>query len=793
MVGAKEIFSIKINEEYMTDREYDIFQNIKKDGQDGGHAQCAIIHGKNGSGKSTIARALRGEIQSAEFLDEEGNNLNLDLSKVYVFDERFIIENFRKLSEDNLKSIVLLGESVKIQSEIDALEREQSDKEIEIEGIEKTIETIENESVGLENEIKKIIGNIKCQSQDEMNLGSWRLRTSYYNQGGQYKKRPNGYIEKLIQDYDSFEDLDAYSLKKEFVEKIKTLKTIVNFQKVEWSAKKISLPFDINKISYAATEVIPVDSLDKDELYLRVSHSGAGTQDLESRIEQIFSVNSDFCPQCFQDINAEYKENVINVINEYLRDIANNQGIQNLSNLKFDSRPDQVNLPDIELDDWISAELKSLYDSLGQMCNEVNNRIQMKIDDPRKNISFEDLNPGDTVRRINEIYEDISGRVDRWNSQGEEINNIRNTCDELNHKIAIVETRNLICNLISLKKDAEDKNNLLRVAKGNKNKISRALAEKRAELRNEKDAAERVNDLLSMVFDEGGISLVPDIGGGYRVVNNGIDVPPRSLSTGEQNILSLCYFFVRIANGEDYNNSLGDNKIIVLDDPISSFDYNNKFGVIKLLGRLSRRIFQNGSESKLLIMTHDISVAYELSKMIQLVCPNVKIQCWEFCENLENANFDNIDEYKRILRQMFNFVMNKESLAPTSNDVRRVWEAFLRFELGQKTISGPESVNIIREYFKDSSKDSELEFLNSFISQVYINSDSHAARQMLEYNFTLQPTLEDRDFKKYTREILCFIHLVSPHHIASRIESKRKNIKLIREKLDQLCQSVISK
>ncbi len=80
--------------------------------------------------------------------------------------------------------------------------------------------------------------------------------------------------------------------------------------------------------------------------------------------------------------------------------------------------------------------------------------------------------------------------------------------------------------------------------------------------------------------------MVPDIGGGYRVVNNGIDVPPQAWPTGEQNILSLCYFFVRIASGEDYNNSLGDNKIIVLDDPIiSSFDYNNKFGVIKLFGK----------------------------------------------------------------------------------------------------------------------------------------------------------------------------------------------------------------
>ena len=157
---------------------------------------------------------------------------------------------------------------------------------------------------------------------------------------------------------------------------------------------------------------------------------------------------------------------------------------------------------------------------------------------------------------------------------------------------------------------------------------------------------------------------------------------------------------------------------------------------------------------------------------------------------LKNISFSYKD---KMIFDNYNFVMNKENLAPTSNDVRRVWEAFLRFELGQKTISGPESVNIIREYFKDSSKDSELEFLNSFISQVYINSDSHAARQMLEYNFTLQPTLEDRDFKKYTREILCLIHLVSPHHIASRIESKRKNINLIREELDQLCQSVISK
>ncbi len=124
----------------MTDREYGIFQNIKKMVGWWTRSVCDSWE-KWFWRKSTIARSLAWRNSKCRILDEEGNNLNLDLSKVYVFDERFIIENFRKLSEDNLRSIVLSGESVKIQSEIDPAKKSKC-KDAEIGRLKDEIETL---------------------------------------------------------------------------------------------------------------------------------------------------------------------------------------------------------------------------------------------------------------------------------------------------------------------------------------------------------------------------------------------------------------------------------------------------------------------------------------------------------------------------------------------------------------------------------------------------------------------------------------------------------------------------
>lgn len=269
--------------------------------------------------------------------------------------------------------------------------------------------------------------------------------------------------------------------------------------------------------------------------------------------------------------------------------------------------------------------------------------------------------------------------------------------------------------------------------------------------------------------------------------------PPSRLSTGEQNILSLCYFFVKIADGEEYENSLNSNKIIILDDPISSFDYDNKFGVIKLLGYIIRKIFPSGSSSKLLITTHDIFVAHELSKLISYISNSVVLQCWHLQDELISTNFEYIDEYREMLARMFKFATDETIVddVPAANEIRRVWEAFLRFELGQSGVANRSSIAKIQEYYRENRMRKECDFMDKFISQVYINTDSHSGHQMLGDNISLQPTLKVGDFREFIKEILCFIHLVSPHHIALRLGGNSETIDGNREKIDDLCQKIV--
>ena len=87
--------------------------------QNGAPVKASLIYGRNGSGKSTIAKAfkrLKGElsspIQSVSVFDTHNVTLTLtaeEQAHVFIFDEDFVNENVR-VQEDGLGSIVMLGE-----------------------------------------------------------------------------------------------------------------------------------------------------------------------------------------------------------------------------------------------------------------------------------------------------------------------------------------------------------------------------------------------------------------------------------------------------------------------------------------------------------------------------------------------------------------------------------------------------------------------------------------------------------------------------------------------------------
>ena len=546
MVDATKVSKIKINTGYAGEKEYPIFTRMGKNDQVLSDAQCAIILGKNGSGKSTIARALSSENSDVKFFDKDGVFIGSDYSNVYVFDERFIGKNFRMSGEEALALVTQIVER-------------------------KTIPDILKNGL---NQNRRISGfNRKQNRMDEFKkeAKSWRI----------------------------FRMLDKYF-----------------------------------------------------------------------------------------------------------------------------SRPD------------------------------------------RTSVSEGAVSEGAVESNIGYTNKNKEGILKWWEGLSEE------------------EQKHISSRLASAKRNFEQKQIKLQMPRI---------------MRDTQKANDNINFLLSIVFGENVISV--NYGeNGYEIIKENGRIYPSSLSTGEQNIVSLCYFFAQMMDGEkcgSIQEFLAGNRIIILDDPLSSFDFGNKYGVIRLLDYVMNLMSKKESESKLIIMTHDPETAIELSKIAIGRLGGKKVKCCEISNNdegslLESVKFDGIDEYKNILGKMYGIAVGKEDTEmPAPNEVRRVWEAFLRFELGVSSVSDRKAIEKVRDYYnKDRLK---YEFLDSFMSYAFIHQDSHSASQMLFFNFSLFPVLSDEDFRKHIRQIICFIHIVSPLHIASRLSNDGTEAQKYREELENMYKQIVRK
>ena len=548
MVEATEVSKIKINTGYAGEKEYPIFTRMGKNDQVLSDAQCAIILGKNGSGKSTIARAL-SDGKNVEFFNNEGAPLGGNCDNVYVFDERFIGENFRMSDEE---ALALVTQIVERENIFDIL-----------------------------------------------------------NNGSNQNRRISG-----------------FSRKQNRMDKFKK----------------------------------------------------------EAKSWRIFRMLD-----------------------------------------KYFSRPDRTSVSEGAVSEGAVSE-----GAVSEGAVE-------------SNIGYTNKNKEDILKW--------------WEGLSEE------------------EQKHISSRLASAKRNFEQKQIKLQMPRI---------------MRDTKKANDNINFLLSIVF--GGNVISVNYGeNGYEIIKENGRIYPSSLSTGEQNIVSLCYFFAQMMNGEkcgSIQEFLAGNRIIILDDPLSSFDFGNKYGVIRLLDYVMNLMSKDESESKLIIMTHDPETAIELSKIARGRLGGKKVKCCEISNNdgnalLKNVKFDGIDEYKNILGKMYGIAVGKEDAEmPAPNEVRRVWEAFLRFELGVSSVSDRKAIEKIRDYYSEES--SKYKFLDSFMSYAFIHQDSHSASQMLFFNFSLFPVLSDEDFRKHIRQIICFIHIVSPLHIASRLSNDGTEAQKYREELENM-------
>lgn len=743
---------------------------------------AAIVYAENGSGKSTIARKLRSPGADVTFSDQNGSRLAIELPEnVYVFDDAFIQRNFRFRDTEQLEPIILLGPQANLQDEIDeteaALVRAQQAEVV----AEKSLNSKKKERDAAFEALKKVLK----ASQGEEPKKSWQGRTSLIALDNKSRQLRLKVIEEMI-GKGKPEGKTLGELEVEFSDLVEQLNRLHSSERISWVVPQAPPQINIKQIENVASQ-ITAPELDSDAgaLDVKVFEASLGKQTLIERFDELVEASAKHCPHCFQDISSDFRQQLATSLMAQVKRIEQQKSIEKLKGLKVEEHLESLVLPEIDFAGVEQLEsAAAAHEQYQFQLRLINEAIDAKIDNPASVFSISELEYTDAWTKRNEALETVRLLVERHNKQFNNIAKLQEEAAELNMQIARAEAAAEILAYEKADEDEKAANKAYTSAKDNTSELTESLGTLRHKLSNTEDAATEINTLLKLAFGKDTIKLESAVGGGYVVSNRARELQPGNLSTGEQNLLALCYFFVGTARHKRFGDNLKQNSLYVLDDPISSFDSKNKYGALSLIRQIGSKMFEEMSEAKLLVLTHDISVANDLSQCFKDIV-NDRVVGWTLEEGiLERVRFDSIDQYKKSLQGMFDATIRRKNsiVLPTSNEVRRVWEAFTTFHLGEKLTTAAASP-AVRSYFA-SRGEQYVQFLDHYAGRNFLNPDSHSQFQIRNFDFMLLPTLSEPDFRRYVREMLCLIHIISPAHIPGRLSNNADNFVEIKKLLD---------
>ncbi|ALZ99151.1 hypothetical protein APT58_02320 [Corynebacterium glutamicum] len=769
-------------------------------------ALASVIYGANGTGKSTLGKRLESpenllEVRYVGRTVPHSPSL-VSFSNVHVFNSNYIQSNLREEAED-VNTIVLLGGQVSDQSKID-------EKTQERDTCLDALQALTEDAEKLESNISDLKQTINLALKSENGWASRQQRIMRLKRKSSVKEEVISELKDFCADFSAnFENsgieenrprLDdsllsnmLVGLSTRFEEKLADYIKMVSNEPDGWVPRHIELKFSRQEIenTLSSETYLATDKVNELTLILRKFEK---SKDALARMSDYMAANTTHeCQTCLKPLSAEYKALLVRIINDELKNLDQNESAKVAAQLRVDQ---EVELSRPEVVEFLPGEeeqITSIIIELNKLVQHVNNCLQDKVQRPSIAIPF-DVSIWENIdslqKELNDHYSRVYERVKQYNQGFETRMMQQDALEMLNYRISMLQVLSAAKDLAACEEALQKNVSAQFERQKQSNKLNKEINLLEAQKRSVQIAADEINKLLRIVFGEERISLkVEDRG--YKVIGRGSQVPSGQLSTGEKNVLALCYFFVEIAQGRELHEKYGDEQLIVLDDPISSFDQDNKYGVHALIKHMSNQFLASSEKTRLLILTHDISVAFDIVKPLQGLLGN-KVLSWEFDgTQLRALNLNDVDQYKNILRKMYDVGFNEEDASKiSSNEVRRVYEAFCHFVLNGKVTEASDT-SPVKVHF-ESMGVREREFLNRFMDRVFVHGGSHSQMDVVRFDYHLGADLLEREMRRFIREILCFIHILSPLHLPSNLKKKSEEQIAIKEEIDSYCDEILS-
>lgn len=322
----------------------------------------------------------------------------------------------------------------------------------------------------------------------------------------------------------------------------------------------------------------------------------------------------------------------------------------------------------------------------------------------------------------------------------------------------------------------------------------RAVASLLARSQNVHVAADEINAALRSIFSESHrleLVLNPETGSGrYFLHNRGRAMSPSHLSVGERNIVALAYFFttVRQQLEELARGSSGDWMVVVLDDPVSSVDVDNRLGIHGFLEAQLRRVLGHGhQQTKVVMLTHDLTVARELEKSAASALSSIERKkddgaSWSQVQTQLISRFvltlghqldgphhslSKLNEYQSLVRVAWEFAHREDDSSSSNhlvigNVVRRILEAFSTFIYNESSIP---SASVIAEYERVTGGRESVVDLGPG-HRLFLHENSHssdALTALSDYGGFAGLSFEERVL--HVRKVLAFMYTLQPAHV----------------------------
>ena len=736
---------------------------------------CRIsnIYGKNGSGKTTISKAIKGnslEKLNIKFIDSENNEIICDTrEKIYVYDEEFIDTNV-KTSEDGIKTVIMLGEQKELDDKIIKLKEERDDLKKKETKLKSEVEKFQNSNNNISPLYFKNLIEQKLKDgwavRDKEIKGNKRNSSFQYNEliGRINKvKGENNNKKELLEEY--YKLLNTHQKVTTGTSKlVKSLDKITFFSENYESTNKL-LKKKVEIPEFTEREKIILEKIED------------GEQKFYEAVREEFKKDEvNICPYCFQSI-SNIKDEIVASINKVLnKDVEKHKEELEIIKQKY------MILPELDddfkiLDEKLFLEMNNLQTKINNQVKEIQSALDYKINNVYTPSEYKNNNILDLEKEYNTLIDVLENKRREFNLaiDDKEKNNILlnklnlqiSWCDiEDNYKLYEIQEKQFE----QIKVDSKQNDEKI---KETKEEITKLESEKQ----NVKIANDKINIFLEYIFmSKNRLRIEYDVNKKiYLVKSHNKDIRPKDLSTGERNIIALCYFFVKILENTSEINEFKEEIFIVLDDPISSFDMENKVGLFTFLRMMFNKIMNNNEGSKIISFTHSLETMFNLEK----ICSDIKINlnityCLLELKNskLEDFAYKRRNDYKKMLEDIYKYAkieddkIENELDDTIGNTMRKLLEAYSTFNYNKGIEEVTRNKNILEKVENEDIK----QYFENFMYRLILNNESHTfdeTRSLDFYDFI------SRDEKiKTARSILILLNILDNTHLKAYLDGE---------------------